>query len=87
MAAISKSEHFRLMGLTETLLQETNSSGDTEQWILQDSRELQGLFAKYQSKLLQLRTIIADYETVQRKVRVKLRKQQIMKQHKQKQYV
>ena len=85
MAAISKARHCRITGDLQAFLSKLLPEDDTQKSLQSQVLQLERLYKKYTIRLSQLHELITEYESMQRRITIELRKQQI-RQAKQKNY-
>ena len=77
MAAISKAKHYQLADDIRSFLPKIVSADEGGARLQCDLAQLELVFEKYLISLAQLHDLIKAYDTVQHKIKVQLRKQQL----------
>ena len=78
MIAISKAAHYQLTESIRNLLLQLPANTADENYLRQNLTELEQAFEKYNGQINELHLIITTYRAMEGRIKVSLRKQQIL---------
>ena len=78
MASISRAKHYNLTSAAKASLSKINEVDEAKESLHKDMAQLEILFEEYLYSLSQLYELIKTYDAVQHRLKITLRKQQVV---------